>query len=292
MLLPWASGAVAAAPPANTGTPLVTDTADHVHIQYTVYGSGDPAIVLIHGWSCDSGYWHSQIDALAAHYTLVTLDLAGHGGSGRNRTDWSMQRYGGDVAAVVRQLPNSRVILVGHSMGGPVALEAAALIGPRVAGIIGVDTFKSIGLPPPSASMIDEQIAPFRKDFVGTVHGYVPQHLFTRQADPALVSKVVEGMSREPPSIAIASLIALNQLDFAAVLPHVHAPIVAINSDLGQLTDETRIRKSLPDFRVTTLKGSGHFLMLEQPQRFNAILLQQIAQLAGTARQNLTPATP
>jgi pimeloyl-ACP methyl ester carboxylesterase len=279
MLLPWESGAVAAAPPANTGTPLVTDTADHVHIQYTVYGSGDPAIVLIHGWSCDSGYWHSQIDALAAHYTVVTLDLAGHGGSGRNRTDWSMQRYGGDVAAVVRQLPNPRVILVGHSMGGPVALEAAALIGARVAGIIGVDTFKSIGLPPPSAAMIDEQIAPFRKDFVGTVHDYVPQHLFTRQADPALVSKVVEGMSREPPSIAIASLIALNQLDFAAVLPRVHAPIVAINSDLGQLTDETRIRKSLPDFRVTTLKGSGHFLMLEQPQRFNPILLQQIAQL-------------
>ena len=270
------------------GLALSADTTDHVRIQYTVYGSGDPAIVLIHGWSCDSGYWRSQIDALAAHYTVATLDLGGHGSSGRNRSDWSIPRYGGDVEAVVRQLPNPHLILVGHSMGGPVALEAAARIGPRVVGIIGVDTFKSIGLPPLSASMIDELLAPFRKDFVGAVHRYVPHSLFTRQADAALVSQVADAMSREPPAIAIATLVALNQLDFAAVLPHVHAPIVAINSDLGEITDEARIRSVLPSFHVTTLKGSGHFLMLEQPQRFNPILLRQIEQLAGAARQNLT----
>ena len=82
-------------------------------------------------------------------------------------------------------------------------------------------------------------------------------------------------------AFAIASLVALNQMDFAAILPRVHSPIVAINSDLGQITDEARIRRVIPDFRVTTLKGSGHFLMLEQPQRFNAVLLQQIAHLAA-----------
>jgi pimeloyl-ACP methyl ester carboxylesterase len=282
VLLASMSRAAEAAP----GIPRIADSSDQVHIQYTVYGQGDPAVVLIHGWSCDSGYWRAQIDPLAARYTVVTLDLAGHGGSGRNRTDWSMPRYGADVAAVVRQLPNARVILVGHSMGGPVALEAAAILGPRVAGIIGIDTFKSIGLPPPSPPMIDAQIAPFRKDFAGAMHQYVPQFLFKRQADPALVRTVADAMSREPPAIAVASLIALNQMDFAAILPRVHAPIVAINSDLGQITDEARIRKVIPDFRVTTLKGSGHFPMLEQPQRFNAILLQQLAQLA--AHQSLT----
>ena len=274
------SAAVAVEPPAGEGTTLSADTFDHVHIQYALYGRGDPAIVLIHGWSCDSSYWRSQIEPLAAHYTVAALDLAGHGASGRNRTDWSMARYGGDVAAVVRQLPNARVILVGHSMGGPVALEAAALLGARIIAVIGVDTFKSIGLPPLSAQMIEQQVEPFRENFSDAMHRYVPQHLFTRQADPALVSRVADAMSREPPSIAIASLIALNRMDFETLLPRVHAPIAAINSDLGQITDEARIRRTLPDFRLATIKGGGHFLMLEQAQRFNPILLQQIARLA------------
>ena len=113
-----------------------------------MYGKGDPAIVLIHGWSCDGNYWSAQLEALKAKYTTVTVDLAGHGASGRNRTDWSMGNFGEDVAAVVRQLQNTKIVLVGHSMGAPVALEATRRIGDRVIGIIAVDSLKTIGQPP------------------------------------------------------------------------------------------------------------------------------------------------
>ncbi len=89
-------------------------------------------MVLIHGWSCDGNYWKEQIAPLKAKYTTVTVDLAGHGASGANRTDWSMGNFGEDVAAVVRQIHNQKVVLVGHSMGAPVALEAARRIGDRV----------------------------------------------------------------------------------------------------------------------------------------------------------------
>ena len=78
-------------PPAPAdGSPRIVDSADGVHIEYHVYGAGDPAILLIHCWSCDSSYWSAQIAPLKASYTTVTLDLAGHGASGRNRTDWTM----------------------------------------------------------------------------------------------------------------------------------------------------------------------------------------------------------
>jgi pimeloyl-ACP methyl ester carboxylesterase len=262
-----------------TSAPLIADSTDGVHIEYHVYGAGSTAVVLIHGWSCDSSYWREQLAPLEAKYTTVTLDLAGHGGSGRNRTDWSMARYGEDVAAVVRRLPNSRVILVGHAMGGPVALEAAPLLGARVIGIIGIDTFRSLGLPPPAPRDVERAVAPFRTDFIGAMHRLVPT-LFEPGANPAFEREVEDDMARAPAPIAIASLVSLNSMDYRTLLPAMHAPIVAIDSDLGHAASEARIRKFVPSFRAITLKGDGHFLMLQDPKRFNSVLLREIDAMA------------
>ncbi len=274
------SNAVSAAASGVQGAPLSVDSADGVHIEYHVYGHGDPAVVLIHGWACNSNYWRAQVSDLESRYTTVTLDLAGHGGSGRNRSDWSMARYGQDVAAVVHRLPNRQIVLVGHLMGGPVALEAAPLVGDRLIGIIGVDTFTSLGLPPPLRPVVEKEIAPFRTDFIGEMHRFVPL-LFAKTADPTFVRKVADDMSREPPQIAIATLLGLNSIDFATLVPQIHVPIVAIDSDSGPPVNETRIRKLVPQFRLITVKGSGEFLMLEDPRAFNPILLHEIASLAG-----------
>ncbi len=74
--------------PIADGSPQIADSADGVHIEYQVYGHGDPAIVLVHGWSNNANYWNAQLDALKAKYSVVTLNLAGHGASGKNRSDW------------------------------------------------------------------------------------------------------------------------------------------------------------------------------------------------------------
>jgi pimeloyl-ACP methyl ester carboxylesterase len=272
---PSAAPNASRAPAAGASAPLITDSADGVHIEYHVYGAGNPAVVLIHGWACDTSYGREQLAPLEAKYTTVTLDLAGHGGSGRNRSDWSMARYGEDVAAVVRRLPNARVILVGHAMGGPVALEAAPLLASRVIGIIGIDTFRSLGLPPPEPREVERAVAPFRTDFIGAMHRLVPT-LFAPGANPALERAVADDMARAPAPIAIASLLSLNSMDYRTLLPAMHAPIVVIDSDLGHAASEARIRKIVPSFRAITLKGDGHFLMLQDPKRFNPILLREI----------------
>ncbi|HTT02390.1 MAG TPA: alpha/beta hydrolase [Steroidobacteraceae bacterium] len=263
------------------GAPLIVESPDLVHIEYRTYGHGEPAIVLVHGWSCSSAYWSAQLDDLKSHYTVVTVDLAGHGASGRNRRDWSMVHYGADVAAVVQHMGNAHVVLVGHSMGGPVVLEAAARLGSRVIGIIGVDTFKRIDLPPPARDQVEKQIEPFRADFIGEMHRFVPEFLFRKSTDPGLVRKVTDDMARAPPQIAIPTLVALNAMDFASVLQSVHVPIIAINSDFGSLTNEARIRKHVPEFRAIVLKGTDHFLMMDDARQFNPILLHEIAVLAG-----------
>ena len=258
--------------------PRIALSADSVHIEYTVYGQGEPAVVLVHGWANNANYWHGQLDALSARYTVVTLNLAGHGASGRNRSDWSMANYAQDVAAVARQIPNAQVVLVGHSMGAAVALAAVPMIGARVTGVIAVEALRSVGLPALAAAEIEERLAPFRADFVGSTRNLVSGTLFQSNADPKLVARVAYDMSLEPPAIGVASMGSLLSMDFASVLPAVHVPVYAINSDLLP-TDAARIRKSLPDFTLDVLDHSGHFLMLEAPARFNPLLLKDIEAL-------------
>jgi pimeloyl-ACP methyl ester carboxylesterase len=74
---------------------------------------------------------------------------------------------------------------------------------------------------------------------------------------------------------------ALLEYDFTQPLKDISVPIVSINSDLGEPVNETRIRKVLPKFRAVTLAGDGHFLMMEDPQRFNPALEAEISTLVG-----------
>jgi pimeloyl-ACP methyl ester carboxylesterase len=265
------------------GLPQIALTPDSVHIDYRVWGNGQPAVVLIHGWACDENYWSAQVDALKSKYTVVAINLAGHGASERNRTDWSIGNYGEDVATVVRQLQNRQIVLVGHSMGADVALEAARRIGDRVIGIIAVDSLKSIGLAPMKPQEIDRQLAPFRDHFIEATRDYVTRTMFGKGADPAFVQKVAYDMSLEPPQVAVPSLQSLLAMDFTTLLPDIHVPVYAINSDLSP-TDEARIRKSLPKFKADVLDHTGHFLMMEVPQRFNPVLIKDIDALVQQAQ--------
>ena len=270
-----APGTAAAANAALGEGPRITLSADNVHIEYHFYGHGDPAVLLVHGWACDENYWHAQLDALKAHYTVVTLNLAGHGASGGNRTDWSIGNYAQDVAAVAREIPNPQLVLVGHSMGADVALAATPLIGERVIGVVAVEALRSVGEPPLTAHDIDRRVAPFSADFVGTTRNFVSSSLFEAGADPALVQKVAYNMSLRSPAVAVPSMRALLQMDLTGLLRSIRVPVYAINSDLLP-TDAARIRRALPDFHLGVLDHTGHFLMLEAPARFNPLLLQDL----------------
>jgi len=191
----------------------------------------------------------------------------------------SGQEVGGHRA---RERGFAGLTLVGFLTAAAVSLAATPLIGTRVIGVIAVEALRSVGLPPLTPSEIEQSIAPFRADFVGATRKYVTGSLFAKDANPLLVQKVAYDMSLEPPAIAISSMRALLSMDFAAVLPAVHVPVFAINSDLLP-TDAARIRKSLPDFSLDVLDHSGHFLMLEAPARFNPLLLKDLDALSARA---------
>jgi pimeloyl-ACP methyl ester carboxylesterase len=264
------------------GAPRITIAPDGTHVQYHVYGTAEPALVFIHGWSGDSNYWREQVPEFKKKYTVVTVDLAGHGGTDGSRGDWSMARFGQDVATALAAVPNRQLVLVGHSMGGLVAIEAARLLKGRVIGIIGVDAFKTIGAPLPSAAQLDAAVKPFEANFIGHTREVVAKHFFAPGANQELANKVAYDMSLSPPRVAIPVMRAVLSYDFAAPLKEVSAPIVAINSDLGEPVNELRIRKVLPRFRAVVIPGDGHFLMMEDPERFNPALEAEVQALLAS----------
>lgn len=258
------------------GAARIAIAADGTHVQYRVYGQGEPVLVFIHGWSCDSNYWREQIPVFKDRHTLVTVDLAGHGGTDGSRTDWTIAKFGQDVASALAAVPGERLVLIGHSMGGPVAIEAARALGNRVAGIIGVDTFKTIGMPAPTSAQVDAVMRPFEADFIGHTRKLVTEKLFAPDADRELANKVAYDMSLSPPRVAIPALRALLEYDFTEPLKDISVPVVAIESRLGEPVNEARIRKALPRFKLVTVEGPGHFLMMEAPAAFNSALEAQI----------------
>jgi pimeloyl-ACP methyl ester carboxylesterase len=251
----------------------VATSPDGIQIAYEVEGTGRPAIVLVHGWSCDRTYWRHQVGAFPAN-RVVAIDLAGHGESGFGRDSWTMPAFGADVAAVVDALGLDDVVLVGHSMGGDVILEAALLLDERVRGLVWVDTYSSLG-ETEDTDEIDALVARLRVDFLSAARAFVGE-MFGPNSDRELVEWVVADMSAAPPEIAIDALRHTLGYDAPAIdaLSRLSAPVVAINPDY-EPTDETSLLRH--GVRTVLVTGVSHFLMLEDPGQFNRVLTEVVA---------------
>lgn len=241
-------------------------SADGVELSFTHRGSGETALVLIHGWMCDSTFWEAQVDVFAEEFAVVAVDLGGHGESGRDRKKWTISSLGSDVQAVVEAANLRRVILVGHSMGGPVALYAAQLMPQKVIGVVGVDTLADAEFrwDPDRVGQIVER---YREDFVGTCGVFVKM-MFTDQSEQNLVESVTARMCDAPPEIAIALFEDTSSYDMKAQFEAVHVPVRCINAD-GFPTQVESNRKYSDDYDAIIMKEAGHFLMMERPAEFN-----------------------
>jgi len=249
---------------------------DGVEIAYTVEGSGEPALVFIHGWSCDRSYWGNQVKTFSPKYKVVTIDLAGHGESGINRENYTVELFGEDVAAVVNKLKLDKVILIGHSMGGYVIIEAARQLKEKVIGLVGADTYQGLE-DEMTKEQIDQFMKPFKENFVETTKGFV-KSMFPPTADSSLVKKVAGDMSSAPPQVAVSAMENMFRDNAISALKELEVPIITINCDRYPIKIEEN-KKHVKSFEVKMMKGVGHFVMLEDPAKFNQLLQESIDEL-------------
>lgn len=250
---------------------LFVKSVDDVDIHYSDSGQGEIALIFVHGWMCDSSYWQAQIDyfSSSAGYRVVALDLAGHGGSGLVRKDYSIENFSGDVVTVINQLQLKKVILIGHSMGGAVVMETAIRLPNTVTGIVAVDSFAT-GFQWPEGDKIPEMVAPFNDDFEKQTYK-MASSMFAPTADKALVDEIASDMASAPKDVGVSAFTGLLEWvanDYQNARENLSMPFVHINA----------IRKNMPIIKdkIVFVPNVGHFIPQEAPKQFNKALEQAI----------------
>jgi len=260
-------------------SPLMTITApDGARIPVRVAGSGSPLVMLIHGWACRADFWSAQIAPLSEHVRVAAPDLPGHGSADPRRPSgaWSIATFGADILAVADALGAEEVVLVGHSMGGAVAIEAARLLGARCRLLVGVDTFtEAMFYAARPAAEIASRISGFRDDFPGRMRGMIDA-ITGVDADPELKALIADGMAASDPEAALGVLEALLRWDIATVWPLPATRAVAINSALLARRNELI---DLDNLEIILMEGPGHFPMMEAPEAFNRLLLEVLGRV-------------
>jgi pimeloyl-ACP methyl ester carboxylesterase len=255
-----------------------TKSADGVDIVYSEAGGGALSLLFIHGGLASRAFWAPQMTGLAGTFRMAAIDLAGHGDSGRKRERWSIQAFTGDVCAVAEALDLQNIALVGNSLGGPVALEAAARLAGRAIGVVGVDTLHEAAqvFPPEEAAA---RAAAYRTDFRAACaemcHAlfHPGEHLELQ----AWALTIMYTMDRE---VVARIMEGLSGYDLGTAFKSAGVPIRAINGDLWP-TDIDANRKLAPDFEAVIMRGAGHYPMLERPDEFNEILSGVVKRLAA-----------
>lgn len=242
-------------------------------------GQGKRTLVLIHGWCCQSGFWSPVVDRLASRYRIIAADLAGHGRSAPDEAA-DIASLGRDIARLIEHLDLVDPVLIGHSLGGPVALEAA-LACSRPTSVIGVDTFTDAGMyaARPEAE-IAARSAGLAGDFAAAMAGLVAM-ITLKDPDAQLTGAIARAMGAHDPASAIALMEALLRWDLTDALEGYEGQITTLSSQA--LVPLIQPLPASPKVRVVELAEVGHFPMLEDPDAFCAALIAAVETEAGPA---------
>lgn len=248
-------------------------------IAYDDSMKGDTTLLFVHGWCINKSYWKDQLNFFRPKYRVVAIDLPGFGASGKNRKDWTVEAYGKDLSAVIKQLDLKNVILVGHSMSGNIIVEAALHNQERVIGLVGVDNFKNAGWDPtvPDTAAMEFYKAA-RQNYRAVVLPYSSQALFSPSTDTLIKARVLNDIASSDTVISLDCLERGDSYPGSDNMASLKKTLYLINSDYTP-TDFVALTLKGIDFVWLTIHGTGHYPMNEKPAEFNALLQQAIVKI-------------
>lgn len=259
-------------------------THDGITVYTESHGDGDTTLLFIHGWNLTHEFWENQVPEFSEEYKVVTIDLPGYGNSGKDRSSWSMKNYGRDIISVMKQLGLKNVVLVAHSMGGNIALEALSLNEGEIIGLIGVDNFKQVGVAPPpeEAEQVEMFLNMLREDYPTNVRLSSESFMFAPDSPAAPKERVLSQYASSDPEVAIPVVSAVFQAgkDEAPLLEQVTVPFAVISAEYIPFEEEgINTHYSGPSFHLYKMTGSGHFPMVERPEKFNELLWMALKEM-------------
>ncbi len=249
---------------------------DGVRLAYEEAGQGSPPLLLVHGWACDHTYLAPQLAHFSAAQRVVAMDLRGHGASDAPRQAYTMDGFAADLAWLCGQLGLDHPVIIGHSMGGVIALELLRLAPSLPAAVAALDS--PMAMPPRTLERMREASAGFTGPLEGpsfhdAVRAYV-ERMFLATDDPERRRRIVAAMSSRPEYVAgsaFRELLACPSAAAATAGP-IPVPLLAVASARGHLADLDRLRDLCPRLTLAQTAGAGHFHQLEVPNQVNAML--------------------
>ncbi|MEU4837512.1 alpha/beta fold hydrolase [Nocardia testacea] len=258
---------------------------DGVPLYYEDHGSGRP-VVLIHGWTMNSTFWAQNVPALAEQHRVITVDLRGHGSSGKTEDGHTLAQYARDVQGLITHLGLEQVSLAGWSMGVAVALAYVQQFGcANLRSVVFIDQSpRFLDGPdwqfPLQGGYSDNDLALF----VQTVRHARPLVIkpfiaacFAQTPPEDVIDAIYAETMKMSTAAACAIWYDMAFADLRAVLPEVAVPALLVYGAQSKIfpgpLDEW-IAAQLPDATVTRFADSGHAPFSEEPERFNQVLAE------------------
>lgn len=269
------------APAANAQKPSASDRKSHyaklnggldgTRIHYQSYGTGREALVFIHGWTCNLDYWRDQVPDFAKRNRVIAIDLPGHGQSDKPQVAYSMELFARAVDAVMRDAGVKRAVLVGHSMGTPIARQFYRKYPQKTLAIVIVDgALRPFG----DKKLMEGLIAGFR----GPNYKDVGKQMFAGMAGPNLSAEIqarIQASFLNTPQHVIVSAMEGMADDSIWGQDKIQVPVLAImaKTPFWPADTEQFYRSMAPNLDFQMWDGVGHFLMMEKPKQLNDAVL-------------------
>jgi pimeloyl-ACP methyl ester carboxylesterase len=240
---------------------------DGTRVHYQNYGKGREALVLIHGWSCNLDYWRDQIPDFAKRNRVIAIDLPGHGKSDKPEIAYTEDLFARAVDAVLRDAKVEHAVLMGHSMGTPVARQFYRNYPQKTLAIVIVDgALRPFG----DKQMMDRFIASFRGPNYKEAGSQMLAAMAGPQLAPELQERIKASFLNTPQHVLVSAMEGMAD-DSIWGQDKINVPVLAIlaKSPFWPADTEQFYRSIAPNLDFQMWEGMGHFLMMEKPKHFN-----------------------
>jgi len=235
-------------------------------------------LVLIHGSGCSADSWRYQVMGLAREYEVIAPDLPGHGNSAP-AGDPSIELYATAVTKLLQRSATRRVFLVGHSMGGAVALHVALERPDLLEGLVLIGTSAYLDAMALTPEILLWAVAALPHKFKGM--------FFSDQVTPEALAVAREDVRRCSLEAVLGDFSACRKFDFRGRLKRLNLPTLILCGGDDLITPARHSRRLHEDIAgsvLVTIEKAGHMLPLESPQQVNAAIRDFIRRVSKRGR--------
>ena len=242
---------------------------DGLRLYYERSGKGEPELLFIPGWCCDHTAFQPQFDHFSTTHVVTSFDLRGVGLSDKPDGGYGIPDFADDVARFCAAVGIERPVVVGHSLGGMIAVELAARHPSVPRALVLVDPGPIDPLPPTVKlfeSLVEQLAGP---------SGEEVRNLYVHQMgarDPELAQWIVDLMCGVPLPIATAVIRGVCRWNGVGPFRLCSVPVLLLRCSMDADTDVLRLCALKPDVQVGITVGAGHFHQLEVPAQVNAMI--------------------